>query len=93
MLAVALYSGRIVLSEVDAIQQQVGALPSTLAPNDARRIRFDALHQLSTRLMMVNVAAALMLLYWEAREPGDSGPQLGPGRWRVRAQGPFSGVV
>jgi hypothetical protein len=33
-----------------------------------RRIRFDALHQLSTRLMMINVAGALVLLYWEARE-------------------------
>ncbi len=70
MLAVALYSGRIVLTEVDAIQQEVGTLPSTLAPDDARRIRFDALHQLSTRLMMVNIVGALLLLTWEAREGG-----------------------
>jgi hypothetical protein len=31
-------------------------------------VRFDALHVLSTRLMMFNIAGALMLLYWEARE-------------------------
>lgn len=70
MLAVALYTGRVVLTEVDAIQREVGALPSTLQPTDARRIRFDTLHQLSTRLMMVNIVAGLLLLYWEAREPG-----------------------
>jgi hypothetical protein len=29
----------------------------------------DALHQLATRLMMINVAGALVLLYWEARNP------------------------
>jgi hypothetical protein len=32
--------------------------------------RIDSLHQLSTRLMMVNVAGALVLLYWEARDHG-----------------------
>jgi hypothetical protein len=35
---------------------------------DARRVRFDELHALSTRLMMVNLAGALALLFWEARE-------------------------
>ena len=68
MLLVALYSGEIVLRQVDALQQEVGALPSTLPAGDPQRVRFDALHQLSTRLMMFNIAAALVLLYWEARE-------------------------
>ncbi len=68
MLGVALYSGFIVLGNIDAIQREVGTLPSRLAATDPRRIRFDALHQLSTRLMMFNMAAALALLYWEARE-------------------------
>ena len=68
MLLVAVYSGEVVLREVDALQQQIGALPSTLPLGDPRRIRFDALHQLATRLMMFNMAAALVLLYWEARE-------------------------
>ena len=69
MLLVALYSGFVVLREVDAIQQEVGGLPSSLHAEDARRIRFDELHQLSTQLMMVNIIGALVLLYWEAREP------------------------
>ena len=70
MLLIALYSGLIVLRTIDAIQLEIGQLPSLLPPGDARRIRFDALHQLSTRLMMVNVIGALALLYWEARDHG-----------------------
>ena len=68
MLAVALYSGLIVLDRVDAIQREVGGLPSQLPAGDARRTEFDSLHLLSTRLMVLNMAGALMLLYWEARE-------------------------
>lgn len=68
MLGVALYSGIVVLGQVDAIQRDVGVLPSTLPAADPRRIRFDELHTLSTRLMTVNIIAALVLLYWEAGE-------------------------
>jgi uncharacterized membrane protein len=68
MLAVALYSGRVVLTRVDAIQREVGTLPSKLPAGDARRVEFDSLHLLATRLMMLNIAAALVLLYWEAPE-------------------------
>jgi hypothetical protein len=68
MLAVALYSGYIVLGRIDTIQAEVGMLPSRLAATDLRRIEFDWLHLLSTRLMMFNIVAALVLLYWEARE-------------------------
>jgi len=70
MLLVALYSGVIVLGAIDALRQDVGGLPSRLAADDARRLRFDELHLLSTRLMLVNIVGALALLYWEAR--GDS---------------------
>ena len=68
MLAVTLYSGLVVLSRVDALQQEIGGLPSSLPAGDARRLRFDELHLLSTRLMMLNMAGALVLLYWEAKE-------------------------
>ena len=68
MLGVALYSGFIVLRRVEAIQLEVGRLPSQLPADDARRTEFDALHLLSTRLMMFNIVGALVLLYWEARE-------------------------
>jgi len=68
MLLVSAYSGVAVLGEIETIQRDVGALPSHLPEGDPRRVRFDALHQLSTRLMMVDLIAALALLYWEARE-------------------------
>lgn len=70
MLALSLYAGASVYREVDAVQREIGITvsPSTLPENDARRIRFDALHQLSTRLMMVNLAGAVILLFWQARE-------------------------
>jgi uncharacterized membrane protein len=68
MLGVALYSGIVVLRQIDAVQAAAGGLPSRLPEGDERRARFDALHLLSTRLMMFNIAGALVLLYWEARE-------------------------
>jgi isocitrate dehydrogenase (NAD+) len=68
MLAVALYSGAVVLRNADGIRREVGGLPSRLPEGDARRVRFDELHTLSTRLMMVNLVGALTLLFWEARE-------------------------
>jgi hypothetical protein len=68
MLAVALYSGAVVLRGAEGIRHEVGGLPSRLPAGDARRIRFDELHVLSTRLMMVNIVGALALLFWEARE-------------------------
>jgi len=68
MIAVALYTGFSVLAEISAIQRAVGTLPSLLAAGDARRVRFDHLHQLSTWLMTFNIVAAVALLYWEAKE-------------------------
>ena len=68
MLAVSAYTGVVVLGEIDAIQREVGALPSRLPAGDLHRIRFDELHQLSTRLVMVNLLGALALVYWEAAE-------------------------
>ena len=70
MLLLSLYSGFIVLATIDAIQAEIGRLPSLLPPGDPRRIRFDELHVLSTRLMMANIVGALALLYWEARDTG-----------------------
>ena len=68
MLALVLYSGFFVLTELDTIQRAAGGHVSDLAAGDPRRIRFDVLHVLSERLMLGNMALALLLLYWEARE-------------------------
>jgi len=70
MLAVAAYSGFVVLRSVNDLQREIGEAvsPSSLPADDARRVRFDQLHALSTRLMMLNLVGGLVLLYWEARE-------------------------
>ena len=68
MLGIAGYSGLIVLGRLDGLQQEAGGVVSRLPPDDSRRIRFDQLHRLSTNLMLLNMAGALVLLYWEARE-------------------------
>ena len=68
MLGVAAYSGVIVLERIDRVQHDAGGLPSRLPAGDPRRVEFDALHVLSTRLMMATMIGALALLYWEARE-------------------------
>ena len=69
MLVIALYSGLAVVREINTIQQEAGGLPASLPAADTRRARFDELHQRSTHLMMLNIVGALVLLYWEAREP------------------------
>ena len=70
MLALALYSGIIVSNRITQLQTEIGknTSASTLAFTDNRRIQFDRLHQLSTRLMVINIIGALVLLCWEARE-------------------------
>ena len=70
MLGLAVYSGVVVSARIDTLQARIGerVSPSTLAVTDARRIQFDHLHQLSSRIMMINIAGALLLLSWEARE-------------------------
>jgi hypothetical protein len=40
--------------------------PSSLPAGDPRRVRFDQLHVLSTRLMLFNIIGALLLLLREA---------------------------
>ena len=54
-------------ASADAIQREVGGLPSRLPAGDARRVRFDELHSSRRGLMMVNIVGALALLFWEAR--------------------------
>ena len=68
MIGVAVYSGLAVLGRIDEIQAAVGTLPSRLPAGDPRRVEFDGLHTLATRLMSANIVGALVLLYWEARE-------------------------
>jgi hypothetical protein len=62
MLAVALYTGVVVLGEMRAIQASLPGPIETLPIDGGPRARFDALHKLSERLMGLDVLLALLLL-------------------------------
>ncbi len=70
LLAISLYAGLSVYPEVDRVQAAIGAdvSPSTLEATDARRVRFDMLHERSTTLMQMNLVGTLALLAWCARD-------------------------
>jgi hypothetical protein len=68
MLLIAVYSGYPVAREIADVQSQVSGPMNGLSPTDARRMRFDTLHQRSTVLMTINMALGLVLLFWYVRE-------------------------
>ena len=67
MLLVSLYSGKSVSPTIERMQKEIGGPVAALPTDDPRRSQFGRLHALSTALMLVNVAGALVLIYWEAR--------------------------
>ena len=75
LLAISLYAGLSVYPEVDRVQAAIGAdvSPSTLEATDARRVRFDALHERSTTLMQINLVGTLALLAWCDRDNRSDG--------------------
>jgi hypothetical protein len=68
MLAAAAYSGVVISSRIAALQQQIGAAPSSLPAADPRRVEFGRLHGLSTAVQLVPLLGGLMLMYWEIKE-------------------------
>ncbi len=68
MLAATLYSGSVVHGQIERLRNAAGGAPSRLAAGDLRRTELDGLQRVSTGLMLVTMAGALTLLYWEARE-------------------------
>jgi hypothetical protein len=68
MLAASAYSGLVVASRIARIQGSIGAAPSSLPADDARRVEFGRLHGLSTALELVPVLGGLALIFWEMKE-------------------------
>jgi Domain of unknown function (DUF4149) len=68
MLAGTAYTAHIVLPEAEALRRELDAPIAQVATDDARRIRFDALHLLSTRLVTAVAIAGIVIAAWEARE-------------------------
>ena len=67
MLGASAYTAHVVLPEAEALRKEMRQ-PSSAAAADPRRTRFDALHQLSTTLVMGTTLAGLIIAAWEARE-------------------------
>jgi uncharacterized membrane protein len=67
MLGASAYTAHVLLPEAEALRRDM-ARPSSAAGDDPRRVRFDALHSLSTTLVTATAVAGLMVAAWEARE-------------------------
>jgi hypothetical protein len=50
------------------VQQEIGGLPSSLPPDDERRVAFARGHRLSTMLELVPLVGGLALLFWELKD-------------------------
>lgn len=68
MLAAAVYAGAVIAPRIEQTQRAIGAPPSTLAPDDPRRIEFGRLHGLSVSLQLVPLLGGLALLFWELKD-------------------------
>lgn len=68
MLGLTAYSGIMIGPRIDALQRAVAGPINQLAADDPRRVEFDHLHALSSRLLTIAGAGGLILLLWEARE-------------------------
>jgi uncharacterized membrane protein len=68
MLAITLYSGFVVVPQVETLQNAVSGPINRLPPDDPRRREFDGLHVFGSRLLTATAVAGLVLLLWEARE-------------------------
>jgi hypothetical protein len=65
MLAAALYSGTILTGRIDRLRTAIGGAPSSLPPEDPRRVDFARLHLQSMALQAVPLLGGLVLLAFE----------------------------
>ncbi|HEY3885797.1 MAG TPA: DUF4149 domain-containing protein [Vicinamibacterales bacterium] len=68
MLAASLYAGLVVTTRMEQLEAGIGVAPSSLAPDDARRIDFGRLHGLASGLQLVPLLGGLLLMFWEMKE-------------------------
>lgn len=68
MLAASLYSGIVLSARIEALGREIGAAPSTLAEDDARRLEFGRLHAQSMAFQVVPLIGGLLLLFREITE-------------------------
>ncbi|HEX5474056.1 MAG TPA: DUF4149 domain-containing protein [Vicinamibacterales bacterium] len=69
MLLSTLYSGLVLVREIDGVQAQIGdRAPSSLPADNPLRLEFGRLHAATSGLQVVPLLGGLALLYWEAKE-------------------------
>jgi hypothetical protein len=68
MLAATIYSGVAVTGRITALQQQIGAAPSSLPEGDPRRAEFSRLHATANLLQLVPILGAMALMWFELRD-------------------------
>lgn len=68
MLAAVIYSGFALSPRIDRLQREIGVAPSSLPPNDPRRIEFGRLHGLSISVQFVPLLGGLLLLFYELKD-------------------------
>jgi uncharacterized membrane protein len=68
MLLANAYTAHVILPETDGLRRAIQAPMASPADTDARRSRFDWLHQLSTTLVTGIALAGVAVAAWEARE-------------------------
>jgi hypothetical protein len=68
MLSAAVYSGVILSGNIERLQREIGAAPSSLPEDDPRRAAFGRLHRQSTLVQIVPLVGGLMLLFWDLKD-------------------------
>lgn len=68
MVAATVWSGFVLLPRIQDLQRALGGSPASLPPDDAGRIRFTRLHQMSTSLQLVPLLGGVALLYFELED-------------------------
>jgi hypothetical protein len=68
MLLANVYTAHLLLPEAESLRRDINGPMASVAETDPRRVRFDALHYLSTMIVTGMALAGIAVAAWEARE-------------------------
>jgi hypothetical protein len=68
MLLANAYTAHILLPEAEGLRREINGPMAAVAATDPRRVRFDALHSLSSTIVTAMALTGLAVAAWEARE-------------------------
>lgn len=68
MLVANAWTVHITLPEAESLRREINGPMASVAATDPRRVRFDALHNLSTMIVTGMALAGIAVAAWEARE-------------------------